>query len=260
MELRRMTNLIIAAVLLSGCAVEPPSQPASLPDKAPVVADPAPAPAPGPAPTPGAKPTPTQPPVQVDQPAPTQTENTAQPAPSAPPPLSPTPPMTPGEAIRLRADAVLTALEQADPVLLADLVHPDKGVRFSPYAFVQTDRDLVFLPEDLRTADPARTYEWGAYDGSGAPIEMTLPEYLKSVFVYGADYRNAPQVGLDEALRTGNSVHNIPAAYPEGHFIEFHFPGTEEQDHVDWSSLRLVFEESGGTWYLVGVVHDQWTI
>jgi hypothetical protein len=29
---------------------------------------------------------------------------------------------------------------------------------------------------------------------------------------------------------------------------------------MDWRSLRLVFEEQGGSWYLVGIVHDQWTI
>jgi hypothetical protein len=29
---------------------------------------------------------------------------------------------------------------------------------------------------------------------------------------------------------------------------------------MDWESLRLVFQEEGGVWYLVGVIHDEWTI
>ncbi len=29
---------------------------------------------------------------------------------------------------------------------------------------------------------------------------------------------------------------------------------------MDWCSLRLVFEKWGAQYYLVGVVHDQWTI
>jgi hypothetical protein len=29
---------------------------------------------------------------------------------------------------------------------------------------------------------------------------------------------------------------------------------------MDWVSLRLVFLQEDGTWFLVGVVHDQWTI
>ena len=163
-------------------------------------------------------------------------------------------------AIGLRAAAVLRALEQADLAGLADLVHPVKGVRFSPYAFVDVDRDQVLLPEQLRELDPAQVFLWGYYDGSGHPIEMTFPEYLRSEFVCGRDYMNAPEVAFDQVLGRGNTINNIREAYPEGHFVEYHFPGTPEMDGMDWSSLRLVFEEVGGQWYLVGVIGDQWTI
>lgn len=163
-------------------------------------------------------------------------------------------------AIGPRAAAVLHALEQADLAGLADLVHPVKGVRFSPYAFVDVDRDQVLLPEQLRELDPAQVFLWGYYDGSGHPIEMTFPEYLRSEFVYGRDYMNAPEVAFDQVLGRGNTINNIREAYPEGHFVEYHFPGTPEMDGMDWSSLRLVFEEIGGQWYLVGVIGDRWTI
>jgi (p)ppGpp synthase/HD superfamily hydrolase len=29
---------------------------------------------------------------------------------------------------------------------------------------------------------------------------------------------------------------------------------------MDWRSLRLVFEKKNDIWYLVGIIHDQWTI
>jgi hypothetical protein len=29
---------------------------------------------------------------------------------------------------------------------------------------------------------------------------------------------------------------------------------------MDWSSLWLVFQRDGATWYLVGIVHGSWTI
>jgi hypothetical protein len=29
---------------------------------------------------------------------------------------------------------------------------------------------------------------------------------------------------------------------------------------MDWRSLRLFLEQKDGTWYLVGIVHGQWTI
>jgi hypothetical protein len=29
---------------------------------------------------------------------------------------------------------------------------------------------------------------------------------------------------------------------------------------MDWESLRLVFVQEDGAWWLVGIVHDEWTI
>jgi (p)ppGpp synthase/HD superfamily hydrolase len=29
---------------------------------------------------------------------------------------------------------------------------------------------------------------------------------------------------------------------------------------MDWRSLRLVFEKKDDIWYIVGIIHDQWTI
>jgi len=29
---------------------------------------------------------------------------------------------------------------------------------------------------------------------------------------------------------------------------------------MDWKSLRLVFEQYEGRWYLVGIINNQWTI
>jgi hypothetical protein len=33
-----------------------------------------------------------------------------------------------------------------------------------------------------------------------------------------------------------------------------------EYEGMDWRSLRLVFEKKNDIWYLVGIIHDQWTI
>jgi hypothetical protein len=43
--------------------------------------------------------------------------------------------------------------------------------------------------------------------------------------------------------------------------VEYHFSGfVEDYGGMDWVSLRLVFIEEEGSWFLVGIVHDQWTI
>lgn len=53
------------------------------------------------------------------------------------------------EAAVARAREALRALREGDVEMLARLAHPEKGIRFSPYAFVRTgsDGDVVLFPE-----------------------------------------------------------------------------------------------------------------
>jgi hypothetical protein len=49
--------------------------------------------------------------------------------------------------------------------------------------------------------------------------------------------------------------------YPDATVVEFHFPGFEEKyEGMDWKSLRVVVEKLDNKWYVVGIIHDQWTI
>ena len=57
---------------------------------------------------------------------------------------------------------------------LSGIVHPDKGVRFSPYAFVDVEKDLIFSrTRILNFFKDQIVYNWGVYDGIGTPINLT---------------------------------------------------------------------------------------
>ena len=164
------------------------------------------------------------------------------------------------EIVTARASEVLEALSDRDMERLSALIHPVKGVRFSPYAFV-SDSDLVFTSELLAglLSDPTE-YLWGAYDGTGYPIEMTFEKYYAQ-FVYDRDYINAEQIGYNKRIGFGNSIDNSLDYYPGANVVEYHFSGFDPDfGGMDWSSLRLVFQQEGSVWYLVGVIHDAWTI
>jgi SH3-like domain-containing protein len=168
-----------------------------------------------------------------------------------------------GDPVAARAAEAIMALKDGDMDELSSLIHPGKGVRFSPYATVQTGAggDLVFSASQVRglMEDPT-VWNWGAYDGSGKPIDLTFRQYYDE-FVYGVEFARPDVVGFDETVGQGNSIDNIASAYPNGVMVEYHFEGFEpEYAGMDWQSLRLVFEEQDGIWYLVGIVHDQWTI
>ena len=164
------------------------------------------------------------------------------------------------EAVAIRAIEAIQALKSRDLEALASLVHPEKGVRLSPYSFVRRD-DLIFYQEQIPGlwADPT-IYSWGNYDGSGMPIELSFEVYYLE-FIYDVGFARPYTLGFNATLGRGNSINNLSEAYPEAAFVEFHFPGFDPQyEGMDWRSLHLVFEQVNGAWFLVGVVHDEWTI
>ncbi len=174
-----------------------------------------------------------------------------------PPPSQPT---STQQIVLDRAFLVINALKNKDMTALSQFVHPQMGLRFSPYATVK-DGDQVLAADKAAglMADPT-VYLWGNYDGSGKPINLTFADYYAR-FIYDEDFTNAPQVALNHRLGTGNSIDNSQEYYPGTMIIEFYFPGFDPQyAGMDWRSLRLVFMQQGNDWYLVGIIHDQWTI
>jgi hypothetical protein len=164
------------------------------------------------------------------------------------------------QVIAQRAQAAVQALRDKNWAALSAMGHPEKGVRFSQYGHVNA-KDLVFPAEQLKTAyADKRLYEWGTFDGSGEPIQLSFADYYAR-FVYGADFAAAPQKGYNQAIGRGNTIDNAREFYPQAVIVEYHYPGFDPKyEGIDWQSLRLVFEQKGCDWYLVGVIHAQWTI
>jgi hypothetical protein len=167
------------------------------------------------------------------------------------------------QVISARAQETLTALKEQDMSKLASLVHPQKGVQFSPYSYIHTATDIQVQGSNLAAlwANPSLTH-WGTLDGSGDPIDLTLPSYWAK-FVYNANFAAAPQTSYNTIIGKGNMINNVFSVYPTASYItvEYHFPGFDPQyQGMDWTSLRLVFEYSGSQWYLVAIVHDQHTM
>ncbi len=170
-----------------------------------------------------------------------------------------TPQMLPATPLTT-AMTVIQLLKNQDMAGLQPYIHPVKGVRFSPYGYVDTANHLLFTATQAgNLMTDATVYTWGSFDGSGDPIQMDFPAYY-SKFIYDEDFINPHIIGNNTLIGTGNTLHNIAAVYPGAVFVEFHFTGFDPQyGGMDWRSLRLVFENVGGNWMLVGIVHDSWT-
>ena len=193
---------------------------------------------------------------------PSQQEQTTIPSQTSAPTVTPTFTPEPPAPLSLEeaAETIINALAEKDLETVAEFVHPQQGVRFSPYTYVEESHQ-VFTPDELvNLSGSDDTYLWGTLDGSGQPIELTFDEYYQR-FVYSADFANPEQMAVNQELGMSNTINNIADFYPGSSFVEYHFSGFEEEyEGMDWVSLRLVFIEEDGTWFLVGIVHDQWTI
>lgn len=156
---------------------------------------------------------------------------------------------------------VLLAFKQDNARYLLNFIHPTLGLRFSPYGYVDTVGDVTLDPAafgDL-ISDPSKKIKWGNYDGSGDPIELTFPAYIKK-FIYDVDFINAEKVALNSFIGHGNSLNNLEQVYPETEFVEYYFSGFDKKyEGMDWRSLRIVFKKIKGKYYLLGLIHDQWT-
>lgn len=186
------------------------------------------------------------------------------------PPEIPTPPQDTVAVVDPRRDTilmeltnqVLTAFSTKDYAALSGLVHPDSGVRFSPYAYIDTASDKVVSADWIKKqADKGKQEKilWGTADPTDEPISMTMDKYVQR-FVYDVDFLRPEKLKVNEFIGGGNTINNLLTVYQGCNFTESHFSGFEKKyEGMDWKSIRLVYKMKDGKYYLVGVVHDEWS-
>ena len=164
------------------------------------------------------------------------------------------------EILTTIATEILTMLKAKDYNAFATYFHPNDGVLFSPYAYIDTKTAKKLSRATFKQLITAHSaVNWGSYDGSGEPIKLTAQQYIEK-FVYNADYLHAEKIAYNQFIGKGNSLNNLEKIYPKHPFIEYYFSGFDKKyGGMDWSSLRLVFKQYQSNYYLIAIVHDQWT-
>lgn len=164
------------------------------------------------------------------------------------------------ETLPTIATEILIALKAKDYKAFTAYFHPTEGVLFSPYGFIDTKTSRKLTKAAfIKLIDEHGSVNWGSYDGSGDSIKLTAQKYLDR-FVYNADFLNAEKTAYNQIIGKGNSLNNLNEIFPNHPFIEYHFSGFDKKyAGMDWTSLRLVFKQHQSSYYLVAVIHDQWT-
>lgn len=159
------------------------------------------------------------------------------------------------------SDTVVEALSKANWDRLSTLVHPQFGLGFTTEAFLDTSTNVRFNSEQIRKLGKNKNqFLWGMEDGTGEEIKLSFKDYFHQ-YLFDKNYTKMKRGKLNEQLGTSNTANNILSIFPKRKvtFIEYHFPGTDKASQMDWSSLRLVFKKFKDKWYLIYLVHDQWS-
>ncbi|MHB9130119.1 MAG: RING finger protein [Armatimonadota bacterium] len=156
-----------------------------------------------------------------------------------------------------RATQTLQAIKNKDYASLSTLIHPEKGIRFSPVATVNPQTDVSFTADQVGHISVDRgLYNWGQKPGSSEPLRMSIDEYW-SQHVYDLDFMTAKQISYNQPISVGATPDNSAQVYPGAIVVEYYFPGFNPKfQGKDWEGLRLIFEQKGDTWYLTGITHD----
>ena len=169
----------------------------------------------------------------------------------------------------ITAQSILHAFKTKNASRLSSYVDEGQGLRFLPYPWDEIPVTVVMKPKEVQKIFTSRAKKrWGAYDGSGDPINLTPLQYFKQ-FIWNVDYTKIPNresLSLAEHLRRhyGNrgSNEDVLQAFPDGWAYTIFYPGVTgpEGGAMDWSWLTLILVPKGEGWALAGIVHNQWTI
>ena len=154
----------------------------------------------------------------------------------------------------------LAAFKKRDGPALAALAHPSKGVRFSPYAYLQATNITLTAAQLTNAFTDSTKRTWGVTDGKGDPIILTFADYT-GTYIYGRDFASSSQTAFNKTIGSGNTIDNTADVYPSAILFEAYDPGPDPRlKDFQWQCIRLLFERSGDRWFLVSVVHGEWTI
>jgi len=157
---------------------------------------------------------------------------------------------------------VLKYIRDDDFHALSQVAHPEFGVVFSPSATINLTANKRFNASQISamTSDSS-VYIWGVYEVSGEPIEMTPAEYFAD-FIPARSFIDAPVIGVNRIVRSGQALENITEVFPDARFVDFHIPNGDRDstEEPDWISLRLGFEDYNGRLRLIVIIFSRRTV
>lgn len=155
-------------------------------------------------------------------------------------------------AVTQLLDRLKTAVANQDDALLAQLIHPERGLRVRLLWY-----EAETLLDNQNLFSDGNRYDWGDAAGSGEPILGTPAEVLLPRLQN--DFLEASETACNEILHGGTpGLVVLPDSYASLNYYSFYRPGTEAYAGLNWGSWVVGLELWQGEYYVSALVHYQW--
>ncbi|QAY66862.1 hypothetical protein [Paenibacillus protaetiae] len=144
------------------------------------------------------------------------------------------------------------AIRRQDFGNLGAYIDPKKNVLLYPHIQIDKKKAVTFQAGKLPDLTDAKTYTWGS-SPDGKTVKATFGDYY-SHYIYDQDYAAAGQIGRNELIQPDQGKSNIATVFPGASYFDYYI---KDAKTGAWSSLILVLEQTGDTWYLTGILHDE---
>jgi hypothetical protein len=157
-------------------------------------------------------------------------------------------------------DQLIDLLDTNNLIEFAQNFHPEKGTYFLPYTLIDTISVNYKTNDFIKDLKSKKNIYWGKYDGSGDSIKLNIENYFNQ-FVYVVNFKTlTTHKNINSNLAFSNTLNNVKEKLPNAEYVEYYYKGTDNYGGMDWESLIFYVEKFENKYYLVAVVHNQWTI
>lgn len=153
-----------------------------------------------------------------------------------------------------RASIAIKAIKFINFRTLKKIIHPKKGLRFSPYPYI-LQKDIVISKNDFtKFFLSEEKFIWGV-NNNLSPIKLSFADYYE-YYIYADDFANYDYIYYNPVNKENNIIDNTRQFYPKAIFVEYHIYDNVVKNVPNYRAvLKLVFEEYRNNWYLTGVIN-----